>query len=112
MTEQGHLYRGTRVLVVAAALVIIIGGVNQAQSVLVSFLVAVFLAVIGTPPVLWLERKRIPPVVAVLLVVAGMVTILLMIGALGRASINFWGGKSQNKPRSLQKHASIFQAFL
>lgn len=73
MTEQSHLYRGTRVLVIAAALVIIIGGINQAQSVLVSFLVAVFLAVIGTPPVLWLERKRIPSVVTVLLVVAGMI---------------------------------------
>lgn len=43
-------------LVIAAALVIIIGGINKAEPVLASFLVAVFLSVIGTPPVLWLER--------------------------------------------------------
>ncbi|MFI5296304.1 MAG: AI-2E family transporter [Thermodesulfovibrionales bacterium] len=60
MTEQNHPDRGMRFLVIAAALVIIVWGINQAQSVPASFLVAVFLAVIGTPPVLWLERKRIP----------------------------------------------------
>jgi len=58
MTEQNNSQQGIRFLVIAAALVIIIGDINQAQSVLVSFLVAVFLAMIGTPPVLWLERKR------------------------------------------------------
>jgi predicted PurR-regulated permease PerM len=52
MTEQSNSQRGIRFLVIAAALVIIIGGINQAQSVLVSFLVAVFLAMLGTPPVL------------------------------------------------------------
>src|SRR3972149_423493 len=112
MTEQGHLYRGTRVLVIAAALVIIIGGINQAQSVLVSFLVAVFLAVIGTPPVLWLERKRIPSVVAVLLVVSGMVTILLMIGAVVGASLNSFYAELPVYQARLQDHVSIFQAFL
>ena len=65
MTVESDSYRGTRFLVIAAALVIIAGGINQAQSALVSFLVAVFLAVIGTPLVLWLERKRIPSIVAV-----------------------------------------------
>jgi len=83
MTEQNNSQQGIRFLVIAAALVIIIVGINQA---LVSFLVAVFFAIIGTPPVLWLERKRIPSVVAVLLVVAGMITILLIVGAIVGAS--------------------------
>jgi predicted PurR-regulated permease PerM len=80
MTEQSNSQRGIRFLVIAAALVIIIMGINQAQSVLVSFLVAVFFAIIGTPPVLWLDRKRIPSVVAVLLVVSSMITILMIVG--------------------------------
>jgi predicted PurR-regulated permease PerM len=67
MTKQNNSQQGIRFLVTVAALVIIIVGINQAQSVLVAFLVAVFLAMLGTPPVLWLERKRIPSVVAVLL---------------------------------------------
>ena len=112
MTEQSHLYHGTRVLVIVAALVIIIGGINQAQSVLVSFLVAVFLAVIGTPPVLWLERKRIPSVVAVLLVVAGMVAILLIIGAVVGASLNSFYAELPVYQARLEEQVSIFQSFL
>jgi predicted PurR-regulated permease PerM len=88
MAEQSNPLRGTRFLVIVAALVIIIWGINQAQSVLVLVLGSVFLAVVGTPPVLWLERKRIPSVVAVLTVMAGMITLLLMIGGVVGASLN------------------------
>ncbi len=42
MIEQNNSQQGIRFLVIAAALVIIVWGINQAQSVLVSFLVAVF----------------------------------------------------------------------
>jgi AI-2 transport protein TqsA len=88
MTDQSNSQRGIRFLVIVAALVIIIGGINQAQSVLVSFLVAVFLAILGTPPVLWLERRRIPTVAATLIVVTGMVTVMLIVGGLVATSLN------------------------
>ena len=55
MADQNNSHRGTRFLVIAAALVIIVWGINQAQSVVALLLVSVFLAAIGTVPVLWLE---------------------------------------------------------
>jgi AI-2 transport protein TqsA len=88
MTDRSNYLRGTRLLIITATLVIIIWGINQAQSVVVVFLVAAFLAVIGTVPVLWLERKRIPSVAAVSIVVAAMVTLLLSIGVVVGASLN------------------------
>jgi hypothetical protein len=94
MTKQNNPQQGIRFLVTVAALVIIIVGINQAQSVLVAFLVAVFLAMLGTAPVLWLERKRIPSVVAELLVVAGMIGVLLIAGAIVGASVNSFYGVS------------------
>ena len=112
MTEQSNSQQGIRFLVIAAALVIIIGGINQAQSVLVSFLVAVFLAMLGTPPVLWLERKRVPSVVAVLLVVAGMIVILLIVGAIVGASINSFYTELPVYQTRLQEQVSAFQSFL
>lgn len=87
MTEHKTAQKGMPLLFIAAALVIIIAGINQAQSVLALFLASVFLAAIGTPPVLWLERKRIPAAVAVLIVIAGMIVILLAVGALVGTSI-------------------------
>ena len=76
MDEQSNSFNGTRFLVIAAALVIILYGINQAQSVVVLFLVSFFLSVIGTVPVLWMERKGVPTFPAVLLVVATMVVVL------------------------------------
>jgi len=76
-----HSRNGTNSLVVAAALVIIISGIYLAQSIVVLFLVSFFLALIGTPPVLWLKEKRIPSGIAVLIVMSCMVILLLLIGA-------------------------------
>lgn len=80
MTEQINSSSGMRVLISVAALVIIIAGVNLAQSVVVLFLVSFFLALLGTPAVLWLKGKHIPSGIAVLIVMAGMIVILLLIG--------------------------------
>ncbi|MGD0338269.1 MAG: AI-2E family transporter [Bacteroidota bacterium] len=88
MAGQSNPFGKTRFLVAAAALVIIIYGINQAQSVVALFLVSVFLALIGTPPVLWLERKRVPSFVAVMIVMAGMITLLLIIGGVVGASLS------------------------
>lgn len=88
MAAQGNEQQGVRFIVVVAALVIIIWGIYQAQSFLVPFLLSVFLAVIGTSPLLWLERKRVPSVIAVLLVVGGIIGILLLIGVLVGTSVN------------------------
>lgn len=80
MTEQINSSRGFRILISVAALVIIIAGVSLAQSIVVLFLISFFLALLGTPPVLWLKEKNIPSVFAVLIVMAGMIVILLLIG--------------------------------
>jgi predicted PurR-regulated permease PerM len=88
MTDQSNAHRGTRLIIIAAALVIIIYGINQAQSVVAFIFVSVFLALIGTPPVLWLERKRLPSYVAVMIVMIVMITILLIISGVVGASLN------------------------
>jgi predicted PurR-regulated permease PerM len=75
-------------LVLTAALVIIVMGIIQASSVLVLLLVAVFLAVLGSPAVIWLREKRVPNVAAVLMVLAAMIAVLLMVAALVGASIS------------------------
>ena len=79
MTEQINSSRGMRILISVAALVIIIAGVSFAQSVVVLILLSFFLALLGTPPVLWLKEKHIPSGFAVLIVMAVMILILLLI---------------------------------
>jgi AI-2 transport protein TqsA len=112
MTERSISLQGIRFLFIAAALVIIIWGINQAQSVLVSFLVAVFLALLGTPPVLWLERKRLPSVVAVAIVVTGMITVLLVVGGLVGTSLNNFVDALPSYQQRMQEQILALKALL
>ncbi len=112
MTDKDHAYQGTQFLFVTALLVIIIWGFTMAQSVIVLLLVSVFLAVLGTPPVLWLRRKRVPSVLAALAVICGMVAVLLIAGALVGASL---GNFTDNLPAyqaRLQEQVQTFNVFL
>ena len=88
MTQQIISTRGIRVLLGAAALIIIIAGINLAQSVVVLLLVSFFLALLGSPAVLWLKGKRVPSALAVLVVMIVMISILILIGAQIGSSIN------------------------
>ena len=81
MNTESKSFHGFRILLGSAAIVIIIAGIHLAQPVVVLFLVSIFLAILGAPPVLWLKQKRIPSVISVMIVMACMIIILIVIGA-------------------------------
>ena len=56
MTDQANSHRGTPLLIIGAAVVVVLWGIYLAQSVLVLFLVSVFLAFIGRVPVVWMAK--------------------------------------------------------
>jgi AI-2 transport protein TqsA len=76
----------TRTLLLIAALVVIAAGIKAAQTLVVPFLLAVFIATIAATPVFWLERHRVPAWLAIPLVMVGMVAALLAVGALAAQS--------------------------
>jgi predicted PurR-regulated permease PerM len=112
MAERTHSLDATRFLVIVAALVIIIYGINQAQSVVALFLVSVFLTLLGTPPVLWLERKRVPPFLAVMIVMAGMITLLVIIGGVVGASLSTFSDSMPFYQKRLQEQVLALKTFL
>ena len=75
-------------LLTAAALVVVIAGMRSAASLLVPFLLAAFLAVICAQPVFWLQKRRLPTALAVLLVVAGILALELVAAALIGSSVD------------------------
>ncbi len=112
MTRLSNSFRGSHIIVGAAAIVIIIAGINLAQSVIVLSVVAVFLSLIGTPPGLWLERKRIPSVVSVVIVVSVMVIILLMIGVVVGTSLKRFSDSLPFYQMRIQEQLTAFEALL
>jgi len=112
MTDVIGSHRGTRLLIVGATLVIIVYGVNQAQSVVSLFLVSAFLALIGTPPVLWLERRRIPNLASVVIVMVGMLALLLVVGGVLGASLSTFADALPTYRSRLHEEVLALKAFL
>lgn len=78
----------SRFLLTAASFVVVIAGMRAAESLLVPFLIAVFISVICLPPLSWLQRKRVPTTLAMLIVVAGVILIGVLITALIGTSVD------------------------
>ena len=112
MNEQSSYLRGMHFLVTAAAIVIIIAGINLAQSVIVLALISVFLALIGMPPVLWLERKHIPSVASVAIVVSVMVIVLLLIGMVVGTSLKRFSDALPFYQMRIQEQLTAVEALL
>lgn len=70
-----------------AGLMIVIYGLKTAQAIVVPILLALFVAMVGTPPLFWMRRKRVPNAIAVLVVVLGMLAILALFGSVVGTSI-------------------------
>ncbi|MDX1480636.1 MAG: AI-2E family transporter, partial [Woeseiaceae bacterium] len=70
-----------------AAIVVVIYGMQAAKVLLVPFLLAVFLAMITVRPMLWLQKHRVPAIIAVLLIVIVMMLVLSVFGGILGSSI-------------------------
>ncbi len=77
----------SRILLNAAAFVIIVAGMRAASALLVPFLLAMFLAILCATPFRWLTEHRVPRVLAVVLLVLVILAISTFIGGLITSTI-------------------------
>ena len=82
MTEN----RGSTVISFAAVIVVVFG-LQMAKALLVPFLLAAFLALITVRPMLWMQRHRVPAILAALAIVFVVMLILGLLGAIVGTSI-------------------------
>ncbi|MBB3169422.1 AI-2E family transporter [Simiduia aestuariiviva] len=70
-----------------AAFVVVVAGMRAAESLLVPFLLSLFIAVICSPPLLWMKSRGMPGGLAVLLMILLIVLMGAIIGAVVGSSI-------------------------
>lgn len=85
---SGELSPMAKGLLIAAAFVVVVAGLKAAETVLVPFLLSVFIALIFSPLLAWLKACRVPNVVAICLIIALVVLIGWLIGILVGSSIS------------------------
>ena len=88
MEREGKLTDGSRFLISVACFVIIVAGMRAASSILVPFLLAVFISIICTPLLFWMQRKGIPNGLAVLSILIGIIAAGLLLTAFVGTSLN------------------------
>lgn len=81
-------------LLTLAAFVIVVAGMRAAQPLLVPFLMAVFIAIICTGPMQWLQQRRVPAVLAILI-------IMLVILAVGTTILALVGSSASDFTRAI-----------
>ena len=98
---------GSRVLLTLACLIVVITGLRAAESIIVPFLLSVFLAMLGIPVIIWLEARRCPQSVAILIVVLGTLVFLAGIGLVVGGSVNAF---SQALPQYQARSTALMES--
>ncbi len=101
-----------RYLVVAAALVIVVAGMRAAAPLLVPFLLSAFIAVVSAPPFFWLQRKRVPKLLAVMIVVAGVIGFGVLVAQLVGSSIEDFSRDLPFYQSRLQEESTVLLGWL
>ena len=87
--EQGiGTSKVARILIVAASFVVIVAGMRAASSILVPFLLSIFIALICAPPLFWMQRQGLPNTLAVLTILVGIIVIVLLLATFIGTSLN------------------------
>ena len=74
-------------LIAFAAVIVVAYGLQMAKAVLVPFLIASFLAMITVRPMLWMQKHRVPAILAALVIVFAIMFILFALGAIVGTSL-------------------------
>jgi predicted PurR-regulated permease PerM len=88
METKGRTSKVAHFLIVTASFVILVAGMRAASSILVPFLLSIFIAIICAPPLFWMQRKGVPNTLAVLSILVGIIVIGLLLAAFVGTSVN------------------------
>lgn len=100
--------KSLQLLLMLASFIIIVAGMKAAESIIVPFLLAVFISIVTSPPYFWLQKKGVPKTIALLCVILFFLVVISLIGLLIGTSVNdfttklpFYEEKLQNQTQAV-----------
>lgn len=93
MTRRKDATDAARVLIILASFVVVVAGLRAAQTIVVPFLLAVFISVVGASPLLWLKERKVPMWLALPIVITALLAFLIIIALLIANSAQDFTGK-------------------
>ncbi|MGA1870331.1 MAG: AI-2E family transporter [bacterium] len=112
MRENKDHFRGVRFLIVTASLVVVIAGIRAAGTIVIPFLLSVLIAIVCINPLFWLQRKGVPTIFAVLLVVVGIMAISIMLTIFIGTSLKDFSRSLPAYQKSLHEETTTLRTWL
>jgi predicted PurR-regulated permease PerM len=101
-----------QVLVILASFVIVVAGMKAAESIVVPFLLSLFISIIALPPFIWLQEKKVPRGIALVLIILIFLSFIFLIGVLIGTSVNDFLTKLPVYEQKLQGQTQVVIAWL
>ncbi|MBC2763878.1 MAG: AI-2E family transporter, partial [ANME-2 cluster archaeon] len=79
MQSKKGVSTGASALLGVACFIIIVAGMRSAGDILVPFFLSVFIAIIFTPPLFWMQKKGVPNVIAIFFIITSIIAIFYLI---------------------------------
>ena len=99
-----------RFLFGAACFVIVIAGMRAAEAMLVPFLLSLFIAVLCSPPLVWLKERGVPNGLAIFAIIGLVVLMSLVVGTVVGAAVgNFREDLPEYQQRLSALTAGLFE---
>ncbi len=92
-----------------AAFIVIIAGIMSAKSLILPFLLAIFLAIICAPPLFWMRKKGVPTVISILLLVLVLLGLEMLFSSLIGSSISEF---SRNLPHYQERLRELTSSYI
>ena len=102
----------TNVVIILAAIVVVIYGMQSASAIIIPFLVATVLALITVRPMLWLQQHRVPTVLAALMIVLAILGVIMVVGVVVGRSLAAFTAALPGYQEQLQDRIDVLIAFI
>ncbi|MFC1495561.1 AI-2E family transporter [Thermodesulfobacteriota bacterium] len=112
MIDSINKSNASKVMLIVASFVIIVAGMKAAQPILVPFLLSVFIAIISSPLLYWLNRKKINMGVSLLIVIFCIIMASLLIGLLVGNSVKDFTASLPEYQEKLQGENAVLTKLL
>ena len=101
-----------QVLLILASFTVIVAGKKAAESIIVPFLLAIFISIVASPPFFYLQKKGIPKAIALLIVILAFLFFIFLIGLLIGTSVNDFTSKVPVYQQKLQSQTQAVVTWL
>lgn len=112
MQVAGFSSGAARAVITLAALVVVIAGLRAASTIVVPFLLAVFIAILATPAFVGMRSKGVPSIIALLVLIAAIAGVAFLGGGLFASSVADFSKKLPDYRQQLSQQRDVVVEWL